>query len=98
MAQDLVAKRRRIAGAGVSNATALLDAANGLAIGKLERAQSGNFLDADLETSELQHLTTTNIGLLFDFLTTELNTWLDAKVDGNNGLPSRRELLIQLRR
>lgn len=99
MAQSLTEKRLAIASATVTGATALLDAANGLAAQKIIRDQSGNFTDAELQAvPDLAHLTAFLAGTVLDNLTTDLTAWLAGRVGDNIANPVRRDLLVQMRR
>jgi len=99
MAQSLTAKRVAIAEATVAGATALLDAASGLAAQKIVRDQSGTLTDAELQAvADLAHLTAFLLGTVLDNLTVDLNTWLLGHVGDNVANPVRRDLLAQMRR
>lgn len=98
MSQVLTAKRLRIAGNVVASGTAILDASSGLKAAALEKLQAGNFVDAELATVDLQQTTAFMLGLVTDTLSPDIEAFLDAKVGGNNANPTRRELLLQLRK
>jgi hypothetical protein len=98
MAQSLVEKRQRLAGTAVSASTALLDAVNGLEVARQEHLQSGNFADTDCDATGIQHLTAYLVGLMLDTVTVELNTFLDGNIGSNPANPTRRAILLQMRR
>jgi len=98
MAQDLSVRRKAIIVNSVGLATSLLDSANGLAAQTLIRAQSGNFIDADLGAPGTEQLTTFMVGLLLDTFVPELTTWLNGRVNNDGANPFRRDLLIQIRK
>lgn len=98
MAQNLVAKRQRIAGTAVASASAVVNGLNGLLVAKAERAQAGNFEESDLETPELEHLTAFLVGLTLDIVVGEIATFLDGKVEDNPASPKRIEVLLQMKR
>lgn len=83
-------KRRNIATNTVIAATALWDAFTALQELALERAQAGNFEDADFAETDLIHLTPYLVGVTLDTLVPDLKTFLEAN--------SRRDYLLQLRR
>jgi len=99
MPQSLTAKRLRVAGAAVSGATALYDAESGLKAAAAERAESGSFTDAELQAeSGLAHLTAFLVGLVLDSLVPDIEAFLDGKVSNNASNPTRRSVLLQMRR
>lgn len=95
---NLTAKRQRIARSAIASATALYDAYSGLKVAQLEAAQSGNFDDDELVGEELGHVSAYLVGLCLTTVVTEFETWLNGRVNGDNGLPKRSEVLLQLRR
>jgi hypothetical protein len=95
---DLTTKRQRIARAAITSATALYDVYSGLKIAQLEATQSGNFVDSELTGDDLGHVSAYLIGLTLTTLVPELETFLSGRINNDNGLPVRRDLLLQLRR
>lgn len=95
---NLSAKRQRIAAAAVAAATALYDSYSGLKVAQLEATQSGNFVDSELTDADLGHVNAYLVGLCLTDFTTELETWLNGKVNNNSGLPKRSEVLLQMRK
>lgn len=93
---NLTAKRVRIAETGVSHGVNILAAANGLKTLKEERAQAGNFIDPEMTTPKLLHISAFMAGQLFDFLQVDLEAWMNGKLDNNPANPTRREFLNKL--
>ena len=98
MAQDLSPRRLEIARTAVSSATAFYDAETGLKVAAALRAESGNFTDDELQVQpDLVHLTAFLIGMVLDSLVSDIELFLDGHVGNNNGNPTRRSLLLQMR-
>lgn len=93
---SLTVKRVRIAETGVSHGVNILAAANGLKTLKEERAQAGNFIDAEMTTAKLLPVNAFLAGQLFDFFQVELETFLAGKLNNDNLQPTRREFLNKL--
>lgn len=94
MAQDLTQKRVNLATNAVFYSSQLIDALNGLAQLKTDRAfLSQDFQDADF-TGGLSHLTPGMVGTLFDFVLPSLQTAIeDSANSGRN-----KQILSQVRK
>lgn len=93
MAQDQTAKRRNIATNAVIHATAVYDHLQALKQLTAERAVAGNFVDADFDGTDLQHLTPFMIGSLLDTHAPAISNFLE-----DAGTPARKQVFLEVRR
>ena len=76
-AQNQSAKRQNLASNAVIHATAAVDAIRALAALREERPEAGNFVDADFDGTDLQHLNPFLVGSLLDNVTPALKAVID---------------------
>jgi hypothetical protein len=95
MAQDQTRKRQNIASKAAVASTQLWDAVQTLSELSLERAQSGNFADADFDNSTNAYMTPFLVGLLLDTVAPAIKTFMEAPIGGNGAIP--RDILLQMR-
>lgn len=99
MAATLIEKRLRLARTAVISATAIYDAESALKSAAAEAAESGNFVDAELwAQSDLSHLTANLVGRVLQNMVTDFEAWLNGNESNNPGNPTRRSLLLQMRK
>lgn len=93
MAQDQTSKRRNIATNAVTHCTNFLTALTNLIELSAQRGQSGDFVDADFEGTDLRHLTPGIVGTLFDFVVPSINTNFIDSANGNRNENIIRQML-----
>lgn len=99
MAQSLADKRLRIARAAVASATAIYDGESGLKAMAAEAVEAGNFADDELQAeTDLAHLTGNLVSRVLQNIVTDFEVWLDGKESNNPANPTRRSLLLQMRK
>ncbi len=96
-ASSLVAKRQTIAKNAVASAAALLDAAGGLKYERqVELQLDTGFQDSDFTIPELEHTDKATVDAVLGDISTALEAFLDAPIQGG-GSP-RRDYLLKIKR